>query len=235
MGRQLQSKESFPFLVDRIPRPPPFTRCSCRGIPVEIFFEVFAERGGRAAAESTHRWALCSFDKDTASLAPSLPPRWLVAVPQVSSKPKKTLGNVGRVPSAPGGPYGNLTEGASESPPQHLPKHLPRLGVGGRGRVGSWKKRSFPAGLGTHLVLPEQRAHSGARPHTRSCQQVGAQALPGPPRPPARPHPAARWPPPSLAQAHAAPGSPWRCHGGGEQLQWALGQPCDPRRGELCQ
>ena len=37
------------------------------------------------------------------------------------------------------------------------------------------------------------------------------------------------------AHAHAAPGRPRRCHGGGEQPQWARGQPREPGRGKLWQ
>lgn len=220
MGRQLQSKESFPFLVDRIPPPTPFETVAAVGASQwKSHFGVFAERGGRAAAESCRRWGLCS--SAATSQARSGPSGVLLQAQE------DTLATWGGSPPR----QGTLGEPNRRSIGITASASTCQSTFPGRG----WEARSFLAGPGTHLVLLEQRAHLGARPHTRSCQHVGARALPGPPRPPARPHPAARWPPPSLAQAHAAPGSPWRCHGGREQLQWALGQPCDPRRGELCQ
>lgn len=137
-------------------------------------------------------------------------------------------------------PYGNLTEGASESPPRHSPKHLLRSGSGRPEKSRLLKIKVFSGRAGDT---------PGA---TCVARQPSLAILPASPRPapPPSPAPGAALAYPrrravasafaparllALAHAHAAPGRPRRCHGGGEQLKWARGQPREQWRGKLRQ
>lgn len=70
VGRQLQSKESFPFLVDRLPRPPPFKRWQLSGHPSgNLFLSLrWTQRASRSWKQSS---------VGTLPLRQGQQPRWL--------------------------------------------------------------------------------------------------------------------------------------------------------------
>lgn len=111
------------------PRPPPLKRWQLSGHPSG---NLISESSLNAAGGQQLK-AVVGGDS-----APALPPLRLVAVPQVSfSKPKKTPWQRGAGPLQARGPSGNLTEGASASPPQPALAKAPSQVGGGRQGLSS--------------------------------------------------------------------------------------------------
>lgn len=232
MRRQLQSNESFPFLVDTPPppRPPPSKWWQLPGHPSGNLFPSL-RRQRRAGGQQLNAVR----GGGSAPLRRGLPPRWLQRCHRSGSprslgcpspKPNQTPGQRG-AGSLRAGEATATTEGASESPAQRLP----RSAGARRGKSRLLEGEAFP-----RPARGTPGAAGAARPTWVSVSRGPASA--SAPSAPARAGPpsAAGASPPASARARARRArQPRRCHGGGEHRPWARGRPREPGRGWLCQ
>lgn len=117
--------------------------------------------------------------RTTASLAPSLPPRWLIAVPQVSSKPKKTPWQRGADSVHARGTLREPNRRSIRITASALAKAPSQVGGGRQGKSRLLEKKVFPCRAGdtpgatraarllgcqpSHAVLPASRGPSPPR------------------------------------------------------------------------